>query len=62
MVYRWAYDYSVPGGKEDFVPQNEPPDGDRDRRGRPRAPRMNLIVASVALVAASSSGGWPRGG
>jgi len=23
-VYRWAYDYSVPGAKEDFIPQNEP--------------------------------------
>src|ERR1700686_5225133 len=25
MVYRWAYDYSVPGAIRDFVPQNEPP-------------------------------------
>jgi cytochrome c oxidase subunit 1 len=24
-VYRWAYDYSVPGVKEDFIPQNVPP-------------------------------------
>ena len=24
LVYRWAYDYSVPGAKEDFIPQNEP--------------------------------------
>jgi cytochrome c oxidase subunit 1 len=23
-VYRWAYDYSVPGDDEDFVPQNHP--------------------------------------
>jgi cytochrome c oxidase subunit 1 len=23
-VYRWAYDYSVPGEKEDYVPQNVP--------------------------------------
>jgi cytochrome c oxidase subunit 1 len=23
-VYRWAYDYSVPGAKEDFIPQNQP--------------------------------------
>ena len=22
VVYRWAYDYSVPGAKEDFIPQN----------------------------------------
>jgi cytochrome c oxidase subunit 1 len=27
IVYRWAYDYSVPGAKEDFIPQNQPPVG-----------------------------------
>jgi cytochrome c oxidase subunit I len=27
VVYRWAYDYSVPGAPEDFIPQNTPPDG-----------------------------------
>jgi cytochrome c oxidase subunit 1 len=26
VVYRWAYDYSVPGAKEDFIPQNQAPD------------------------------------
>ncbi|MCV3241202.1 cytochrome c oxidase subunit I [Mesorhizobium sp. ZC-5] len=26
IVYRWAYDYSVPGAKQDFLPQNEPGD------------------------------------
>ena len=26
LVYRWAYDYSVPGVAQDFVPQNMPPD------------------------------------
>jgi cytochrome c oxidase subunit 1 len=26
-VYRWAYDYSVPGAARDFTPQNEPPAG-----------------------------------
>jgi cytochrome c oxidase subunit I len=30
VVYRWAYDYNVPGAPEDFVPQNVPP-------GDPRA-------------------------
>ncbi len=25
VVHRWAYDYSVPGVKHDFVPQNVPP-------------------------------------
>jgi cytochrome c oxidase subunit I len=24
IVYRWAYDYSVPGAKEDFIAQNDP--------------------------------------
>jgi len=24
-VYRWAYDYSVPGVKQDYIPQNVPP-------------------------------------
>jgi cytochrome c oxidase subunit 1 len=27
IVYRWAYDYSVPGAARDFVPQDEPPAG-----------------------------------
>jgi cytochrome c oxidase subunit 1 len=26
VVYRWAYEYGATGHKEDFVPQNEPPD------------------------------------
>jgi cytochrome c oxidase subunit 1 len=26
VVYRWAYDYSVPGAPQDFIPQNVPPD------------------------------------
>ena len=30
VVYRWAYDYSVPGAERDFIPQNQPP--------TPRAP------------------------
>ena len=25
VVYRWAYDYSVPGAGQDFIPQNQPP-------------------------------------
>jgi cytochrome c oxidase subunit 1 len=27
-VYRWAYDYSVPGYHDDFIPQNVPPNPD----------------------------------
>jgi cytochrome c oxidase subunit 1 len=26
VVYRWAYDYSVPGARQDFVPQNMAPE------------------------------------
>jgi len=26
VVYRWAYDFNVPGAKEDFLPQNAPPE------------------------------------
>ena len=26
IVYRWAYDYGVPGADQDFIPQNMPPD------------------------------------
>jgi len=26
VVYRWAYAYSVPGAKDDYLPQNLPPD------------------------------------
>jgi cytochrome c oxidase subunit I len=25
VVYRWAYDYSVPGAERDFLPQDQPP-------------------------------------
>ncbi|MCH8862919.1 MAG: cytochrome c oxidase subunit I [Proteobacteria bacterium] len=28
VVYRWAYDYSVPGAAKDFLPQNQPPSDD----------------------------------
>jgi cytochrome c oxidase subunit 1 len=24
VVYRWAYDYSVPGAPQDFIAQNDP--------------------------------------
>jgi cytochrome c oxidase subunit 1 len=33
VVHRWAYDYSVPGAPQDFIPQNTPPD-DRIPAGR----------------------------
>ncbi|QDZ01457.1 cytochrome c oxidase subunit I [Nitratireductor mangrovi] len=30
IVYRWAYDYSVPGAPEDFIAQNDPGPGGRE--------------------------------
>jgi cytochrome c oxidase subunit 1 len=35
-VYRWAYDYSVPGAQEDFIPQNHPISGDERTAGEER--------------------------
>ena len=32
-VYRWAYDYSVPGAKTDFIPQNHPVTEDEQTEG-----------------------------
>ena len=32
-VYRWAYDYSVPGVEEDYIPQNRPPDANTPEDG-----------------------------
>ena len=32
IVYRWAYDFSVPGAKEDFIPQNIAPNEVPDAR------------------------------
>ncbi|MGE4659583.1 MAG: cbb3-type cytochrome c oxidase subunit I [Arenicellales bacterium] len=32
-VYRWAYDYSVPGAEEDFIPQNVPAGKNTGRAG-----------------------------
>ena len=33
LVYRWPYDYSVPGAAEDFIPQNVAPDQVRVAKG-----------------------------
>jgi cytochrome c oxidase subunit 1 len=35
VVYRWAYDYSVPGAAEDFLPQNQPPASQATRSAAP---------------------------
>ncbi len=37
VVYRWAYDYSVPGAAEDFIPQNQP--GANPPHEAPRQPK-----------------------
>ena len=33
IVYRWPYDYSVPGADQDFLPQNQPTSGELSERG-----------------------------
>ena len=35
VVYRWAYDYSVPGADQDFLPQNQAPKEPTPERERP---------------------------
>ena len=46
VVYRWAYDYGVPGAKEDFIPQNQPPDpripAGREHGVNPMDPGMRI--------------------
>ncbi|HEY4068659.1 MAG TPA: cbb3-type cytochrome c oxidase subunit I [Burkholderiaceae bacterium] len=34
VVHRWAYAYSVPGAREDFIPQNAPVKSGGDERGQ----------------------------
>ncbi len=34
VVYRWAYDFSVPGSKEDYIPQNVPAGGIRAQEAK----------------------------
>jgi cytochrome c oxidase subunit I len=36
-VYRWPYDYSVPGADQDYIPQNIPDEGQLDTVGTPDA-------------------------
>jgi len=46
VVYRWAYDYSVPGAPEDFIPQNQPPS--RKTKGLEKVPdASDLGTAAV---------------
>jgi cytochrome c oxidase subunit 1 len=43
VVYRWAYDYSVPGAAQDFLPQNYPRATD-DRRNPEAPPEQGGIL------------------
>jgi len=46
VVYRWAYDYSVPGADQDFVPQNvAPPDDEPTDDGRDSRPGIAVEPA-----------------
>jgi len=45
-VYRWAYDYSVPGAPDDFIPQNVPDTPKRaGGRDKPSSPDMRPRAA-----------------
>jgi cytochrome c oxidase subunit 1 len=45
-VYRWAYDYSVPGAPDDFIPQNVPDTPKRaGGRDKPSSPNMRPRAA-----------------
>ena len=46
VVYRWAYDYALPGAADDFVPQNVPPS--RVRMARPRGGPAGEAAAAPA--------------
>ncbi len=58
VVYRWAYDYSVPGCAEDFIPQNQPPTK-RAEGGLEKVPDASELGAQVitAAVVEKPSGG-----
>ena len=52
VVYRWAYDYSVPGAPQDFIAQNDPgPPRHRDEAG------MSVILVFI-LVVLGVAGWW----
>ena len=57
VVYRWAYDYSVPGRPEDFIPQNLPPD--KVVAGEGQNERHHVLRGASRRFAA---GGWRASG
>ena len=46
VVYRWAYDYSVPGAAGGFLPQNQPPVA-RGRLGSTRRERPSILFMAA---------------
>ena len=68
VVYRWAYDYSVPGAAQDFIPQNQPPARDAARSGSRAVSAIILFLAVIAVhrrmvaVAAAADGQALAGG
>jgi cytochrome c oxidase subunit 1 len=42
LVYRWAYDYSVPGVIQDFIPQNMAPNEVRYAKGHGKSPSQTV--------------------
>ncbi|HET9646350.1 MAG TPA: cbb3-type cytochrome c oxidase subunit I [Burkholderiaceae bacterium] len=45
VVYRWAYAYSVPGAKEDFIAQNAPPEAGGDEPHEAGYPAQREVPA-----------------
>ena len=58
VVYRWAYDYSVPGEAQDFIPQNEPPKGHHVARLASDEARRSMFPAMVIAVLAAIAVWW----
>jgi cytochrome c oxidase subunit 1 len=48
IVYRWAYDYSVPGAHQDFLPQNFPPP-EQSSGGEPSVEKESLALDPVPV-------------
>ena len=62
-MYRWAYEYGVPGLKDDFVPQNQPPDAATPRASvtaTDRAPITSTRRATTRAVATREPDGRLR--
>ncbi|MEN3026846.1 MAG: cbb3-type cytochrome c oxidase subunit I [Chlorobiota bacterium] len=56
VVYRWAYDYSVPGASQDFVPQTVPLDQE------PTGERYHGYVPAAVNIPSATVDGGTNGG